>query len=175
MNELKTLTEDRLRPIIETFSTLEWPISREQVKAIADDLDWVVTSGRKKGVGLSADMAEKDATIHVLLREDKAAEITIPLSESARHHNAIQRDMSSTFRLLSDGVASVLGSNFTRAPGIQRYHWDLGNESRLAVERLTHEIVLLVLSPWVANIEREEERQGLDPSRPIGDHQESNL
>ncbi|PWJ57072.1 DUF6301 family protein [Rathayibacter iranicus] len=176
MNDFARLDADQLRPIIEAFRALKWPATRADIKSVAERLHWEVTSDRESGIDLLAALPLNGNRVDVLLSDECVLKVNIPVSDRVRNiDNDLEPDLRSSFRAIVDDVNVILDGGKTKTPGMRQYHWDFDDSSRLAVENFGAKIVLQVFSPRWANVEREEERQGLDPSRPFDDHQESDM
>lgn len=171
MSELKRLTMEQLRPIVETFSKLTWPVSRADVKLMATELGWEVASDRTSGMKIRSGLEFNVSRVDVLLDdEDCVLKVSLPATETDHDEKV---DLSPTFRALSEDLDSILGTGGVKTPGTNRYHWELENSCRIALEDIDIRIILQVLAPRWASVERAEERQGLDPSRPFDGHQEA--
>ncbi|NQX11505.1 hypothetical protein HQQ80_07710 [Microbacteriaceae bacterium VKM Ac-2855] len=175
MSNFKRLTFEELRPIVGTFHELTWPVSRMDIKALAEKLDWEITSDRRKGIDLRAALPLNENWVDVLLSDENVLKINIPVSDSVRSQDSDrERDLQSSLRTIADDVNRIVGGGMFKNVAMRRYHWDFNDSSRLAVQNIGAKIILQALSPRWANVERAEERQELDPSRPFDDHQEAN-
>ena len=173
MTDIARAAADDLRPILEAFRDASWPLSKSGLAAIAERLGWQLRSDRDRGVTYLTGLPYPRARADSLVRDGEVVQVTIGLTDRVDGDDrALRVPMRAIEQDCAGIAAEVLGEPGAPAPGQRRTYWDLPSSGRLAVENIEDRIILDVLAPQLADIERAEARLGVDPGRVVGEDPE---
>ena len=165
---LPALSSADVRPIVEAFRAVCWPLDGEGITAIARDLGWDVDMVRKRAIAFRTPYALSACDATAFVRDGAVREVSVMASDQvARTPGTSGEDAARVFGAVRDAVAELLGAPAGPASGrSSAAFWDLENRGRIWVEKLAADVVVLyVHSEWFADLERDEERLGIDPDR----------
>lgn len=165
---LPSVSSADVRSIVEAFRAVRWPLDDEGITAVARDLSWDVEMVRRRAIEFRTPYSLKSCTATAFMREGAAREVSVTVSDQAtRTVGASAHDVARVFRSVRDDVAELLGAPAGPASGrSSNAFWDLDNRGRIWVNKLGGDVVVLyVRSEWYADLERDEERLGIDPDR----------
>ncbi len=155
--------------IVEAFRAVHWPLDREGITAVARDLGWDVDMVRRLAIDFRTPYSLNDNTATARIRKDGAVrEVSVPVSDwVTRTPGAAKNEAARVFGSVRDDVVKLLGAPAGPASGrSSNVFWDLENRGRIWVNTLDRDVVVLYLhSEWYADLERDEERLGIDPDR----------
>lgn len=167
MTNIASATADDLRPILEAFREVEWPLVRASLADVAAGLGWRQRSNREKGATYLTGLPYQNARADCLLRDDQVLQVTVGLTERVDGDDPATREpLRATEVELVAVTTQVLGE--PAGVPARRTFWELTTGGRIAVHNTLDRVLLLVLSQHVADIERAESRLGVDPDRIVG-------
>lgn len=171
MSDFSMISKERLQSILEAFRSVEWPLDPEVFKGIAADLGWTLEDESGNGMGLTANLSFNLDYVMVIVSEGFVTEVQLSVTDTL-----VDDDPDITraaFKQLREYCAELFGDDGVNQSGRSRVYWDTPVGGRIVLECLDDTVLLDILSARYADIERAEQRQGLDPNVPIADHQES--
>lgn len=169
MTDIAHASIDDLRPILEAFRQVEWPLSRSELGAVAGELGWQLESDRRRGATYVTGLPLAASYAEALLREDRVEQVKIDLTEVADGRGAASaQSLREAERELVEIATVVIGEPSGNLPRRRRTFWDLATGGRLAIANIQDLVILDVLGPTFADTERAEARLGVDPGRVTG-------
>ena len=134
--------------------TWHWPVTKEQLLAMASDRGWEVTSNRPgKGARWRTGHTDQEASASVL--DGVLAALTVPTSDRFGDAAAARGARRDTFAAQVDAVSEVLGAPGETSPGREpSATWVLSNGSSVKVEAASR-CFWVVTSPEFVEIDRE--------------------
>lgn len=167
-NSLPSLSGADVRPIVEAFRAVCWPLDDEGITAIARDLGWDVDMVRKRAIAFLTPYSLTACEATAFVKDGAVREVSVMASDQvSRTPGASKEDAARVFGVVRDAAAELLGAPAGPSSGrSSAAFWDLENRGRIWVKNLDGDVVVLyVRSDWFADLERDEERLGIDPER----------
>ncbi|MBS3178919.1 MULTISPECIES: DUF6301 family protein [unclassified Pseudoclavibacter] len=172
MVELVVADEARVQEIVTAFRDVVWPLPIEDGKRLADGLGWRMERDMSNWAHYFSGMLDAaggtvDARVSYL--DVDVAEVNVRLCNFSKEH--ARKDMLAVRKQMTACVKSVLGEPSGKQDG--NAYWELGNRGRVWVKVLKSTVLLKVLHPRYADIERAEEHFGIPEDRIPGTGSES--
>ena len=159
MSTLARATDAQIDAVGEAFAAVSWPLGRADFAALAERLGWEVRSETSSGVQHRSGYAVNLPTVRSLVAEDAIAQVTIAVSDKSDDSTALR----ATARELQSALSRRLGMP-SGSQGRDQY-WELRNGGRIWLKTVPKKVLLVVEGQRFADIERGEERLGIDPGR----------
>lgn len=172
MTETATADKNRLRELLEAFRDCSWPIPAEASKAIAENLHWTTCMTLRNGTHYVSGMLDSAANVpdaKISYRDGETVEVTADLCNFDENRPA--SELSALKAASVRFVSSVLGESTHQKP--DGTCWDLDNAGRIWVRKCSSSVVLEILSPLYADVERFEAEYGIPNDRQIGQGSEA--
>ncbi|MCC2314199.1 DUF6301 family protein [Cellulomonas xiejunii] len=166
---MQTASADQIRALLRAFRGITWPAGRQKVLALADECGWTVRLETPRGVRYDTGLPTNDQRASALIRPDGAdgrvLDLTVHVSD---RDPGTPAGLDEAYRDVAAAVQTELGEPVrTDAWEHARTVWDIAGGGRVVVQKLDS-VVLVLRSPEVADLERDEERLGIDPGRVPG-------
>jgi hypothetical protein len=172
MVELIVADTAQVQRIAAAYRDVEWPLSAEREREIAGSLGWRLDRERARGASYYSgmlDAADGHSDVGVSSADGDVAEVRVNLCNFSREH--ARKDLLSIRKDMAASVTLVLGEPSGKQDG--NVYWELENRGRLWIKALKATVLLQVLHPRYADIERAEERLGIPDDRIPGTGDES--
>ena len=171
-NRLIVVDTARVQGIAAAYRDVEWPLSAERERKIEGSLGWRLDRERARGASYYSgmlDAADGHSDVGVSSSDGNVSEVRVNLCNFSREHSS--EDILAVRKSMTECVETVLG----KPTGKQRGNafWELENRGRIWAESIDYTVLLHVLQPRYANIERAEERLGIPDDRIPGTGDES--
>lgn len=167
MTHIASASAADLRPIVAAFAEVEWLLGREELVAIVARLGWSARSQRESGGTFLTGLPYPKARADCLLRDGEVLGVTVGLSERVDSEDPADRQpLRAIIQELVAATSEVLGVP-PETPSRERF-WEQASGGRIVLKDNGLRVALYVQSPYVANIERDETRLGVDPNRVPG-------
>lgn len=166
---MQTASVDQIRGLLRTFQTITWPAGRQKALALADECGWTIRLETPRGVRYITGYPTNDQRANALIRPDDAdgsiLDLTVHVSD---RDPATPAELDEAYRSVATTAQAELGTPVrTDAWEHARTVWDIAGGGRVVVQKLDS-VVLILRSQEVADLERDEERLGVDPGRVPG-------
>lgn len=158
-----------IEAIVAEFASVAWPLGRRRLASLAERFGWNPRVDGERSVIFVSSIAGESAMVSVSVADGDIAEVDIDVSVRIGKDDAEQQeDLTLAFKDLRRELTGILGSPAASRSGKNpRTSWDLDNGGRVALQRLSAVIQLVILQERYANIERfEESREILDDRDP---------
>lgn len=167
--EFRVVTEDELRPVIDTLNSLDWPVSFDSVPELFERLGW--EQQRRKGGKTSFLISFPIVSVGELRGELSRVEFRV--SDTLPDINAENmRIVEDVFPEAVKAVSGCLNSDPMSTPRVDRgVRWELEGGRQLNLILGEKTIELLYWSKRMADIERHEQSHGVDPSNNLADRE----
>lgn len=167
---MQTASVDQIGDLLRAFRRIVWPTGRPRALELADELDWTVRLETPRSTHWVTGLATNNPRADVLIRPDggdgRILELTVHVSD---RDPGAPSALDEAYRSVVAAVQAELGAPVrTDAWKNPRTVWDIDGGGRVLVQRLDAVVVLVLLSHEVAELERDEERLGVDPYRVPG-------
>ncbi|MCC2319560.1 DUF6301 family protein [Cellulomonas xiejunii] len=168
---MRTAAPEQITAMLVVFETVPWPAGKDVAGALADALGWTVRADLPNGVHYVTALETNDRRADVLIEPDGAGggtivALTVQVSDRVADAPA---DLDQAYRSVVATVEDRLGTPVRADSWTNpRTVWDLATGGRIAVQRLNAGVSLVLLSQRGADLEREEDRLGIDPNRVPG-------
>lgn len=162
MDALSRATDEQVRAVCAAFDAVEWPLGRDGYAALAEELGWQPKLETSSGVQHRSGYPVSLPTVRSLVADEAISQVTIAVSDKSDDSAGLEQAASD----LRDAVQSQLG-----APSGQQQadpYWELANGGRIWLKSVPKKVLLVVEEQRFADVERAEERLGIDPSRTPG-------
>lgn len=172
MVELVAADAARVQEIVATFRDVVWPLQVADGRMLAGALGWHVVMDLSNSAHYFSGMFEaEDMSPDAVLsyKDGHVVEVRIDLCNFSKEH--ARKDLLTARRQMIACVASVLDASSGKHRGDA--FWELQNGGRIWVKVLRTTVLLKVLHPRYADIERAEERLGIPDDRIPGTGDES--
>ncbi|WP_068492281.1 DUF6301 family protein [Pseudoclavibacter helvolus] len=172
MVELVVADEARVQEIVTRLRDVGWPLSVEEGKRLAESLGWRIELDMSNGAHYFSEMlaaAGGNPDAFLSFSDGYVSEVKVRLCNFSREH--ARKDLLSVRKDMAAYVTSVLGEPSGKQDG--NAFWELENRGRLWIKALKATVLLQVLHPRYADIERAEERLGIPDDRIPGTGDES--
>lgn len=172
MVEVIVADEERLCEIVKAFREAVWPVAISEGKRLADTFRWRISMDLSNSAHYFSglfDTVESSPDAVLAYKDGQVAEARIDLCNFSKEH--ARKDMLAVRRQMTDCVESVLGAPTGKQRGDA--YWELDNQGRIWVKALRSTVLLKVLHPHYADIERAEEHFGIPDDRIPGTGDES--
>ncbi|WP_068495376.1 DUF6301 family protein [Pseudoclavibacter helvolus] len=170
--ELIVADTAQVQRIAAAYRDVEWPLSAEREREIASSLGWRLDRQRARGASYYSgmlDAAGGHSDVGVSSSDGNVSEVRVNLCNFSREHSS--EDILAVRKSMTECVETVLGKPSGKRRG--NAFWDLESRGRIWVESIDYTVLLHVLQPRSANIERAEERLGIPDDRIPGTSDES--
>ncbi|KAB1652751.1 hypothetical protein F8O01_16345 [Pseudoclavibacter chungangensis] len=159
MNAPSVATEENLQRTCAAFQSISWPLSREELLAITTSLDWTIVHDLDRVIYFISNLSRSSLpNAKASLSENNVLELTLDISDETTE----KRELTAQLKTLKQSLTSILGTPDGFDVGS---YWELDNGGRFKLLKLSSVIVLSILQPAYADIERGEERHGISPDR----------
>lgn len=173
MTEIAHVAAADLTSILTAFRDAPSWLPKAEVIAIGEGLGWRVRSDRETGITFMTGLPFGRARADCVLVDGVLGELSIGLTERVDGDDpAHRKPMAAIEQDLVAAAAQVLGEPAPAPAGRSRTTWDLGSGARVALENIRDRVLLVVLGQAYADVERAEERLGVDPGRVVGNDPE---
>lgn len=162
MDALSRATDEQVRAVCAAFDAVEWPLGRDGYAALAEELGWQPKLETSSGVQHRSSYPVSLPTVRSLVADEAISQVTIAVSDKSDDSAALSQAAIS----LRDAVQSQLGAPSGQQQGDP--YWELGNGGRVWLKSVPKKVLLVVEEQRFADVERAEERLGIDPSRNPG-------
>ncbi|PPF43541.1 hypothetical protein C5B85_12635 [Pseudoclavibacter sp. AY1F1] len=172
MVELVVADEARVQEIVAAFRDVVWPLPIEDGKRLAGSLGWRMEMDLSNGAQYFSgmlDAAGGTADVLVSYLDVDVAEVKVNLCNFSKEH--ARKDMLAVRKQMTACVKSVLGEPSGKQRG--NAYWDLENRGRIWAKNIDLTVLLQILHPRYADIERAEEHFGIPEDRIPGTGSES--
>lgn len=169
MTELRVVSVAELKPVLDELNGLSWPVAFEEFPAIFDRLGWQV---QYKGGGTTSLPVSKPM-VAVGKLGDELSRLWFPITDSLVElgpaNDAILKD---AFDRVTEVVSECMGFGPTGTPWVDPgLVWDLPDGRQVRLLSGDRSIELLYWSKRMADIERQEQSRGVDPSHNLEDRE----
>lgn len=168
---VRAATAQELAALVGTLGRIAWPADRDAALRLADELGWTVVRASAAGVRYVTTLAVDDPRARAMFSDDSAG---APTLESLTVHVSDRDEtdaagVGAAFETVCSSLSAELGPEAQRdAWGYPRRVWDLPTGGRVVVQDLRDIVILELLSLAMADLECDEMRLGIDPSRVPG-------
>lgn len=170
--DLHPVPADLLAPVLIGFRDLNWPVDRDAMRSLARRVGWEIEIERRKGIDFRTGLGVTPDRANALLPRDgtTVGEVHAYLCDRIAGVGEVttRTALVDTLRVIVDATSLVLGEPSCARSDTASTWWDVPSGGRIAVKRLDKVVILVVLSPEYADVERSEERQGVSPDRVPG-------
>lgn len=164
MTALARATDAQIDAICGAFASVSWPVGRADFMALAERLGWQLKLETSSGVHHRSGYSVNLPTVRSLVVDSELSQVTVAVSDKSDDRSELQ----SAARGLQSAVAGCLGEP-SGSEGADRF-WELDNGGRIWLATIPKKVLLIVEDQRFADVERLEERLGIDPGRvPSGD------
>lgn len=167
MIEFRVVTEDELRPVLNTLNSLDWPVSFDSVPELFERLGWEQRGAKWGNTALPVSL--QIVSFGDLRGEIASVEFCISATlpgTSAENKRIVKAAFSEAVRV----VSACLGSEPTGTPWVSPgVRWELEGDRQLNLLEGSDTIGLQYWSKRMADIERAEIRQGVSPDQVFDD------
>lgn len=162
MNALSRVTDAQVDAICEAFTSVSWPLGRDDFAALAERLGWQLKLETSSGVQHRSGYSVNLPTVRSLVADEAVSQVVIAVSDKS--------DDSRALRSAADELQSALSGRCGQPSGSQDgdHRWELGNGGRLWLRTVPKKVLLVVESQRFADVERGEERLGIGPDLTLG-------
>jgi hypothetical protein len=158
-NTFRRVTGQQLKPILDVFAQLTWPVPEAEIPALIGKLGWTLTSN---SVNIKADThLPVDYTVGDFAKpHDELAYLMFYLTDTVDDmtDTAALAAVQTAYPLLIGEIQSVwgepTGSQEPQAEDITQTWWDLPTGARLSVHNRPGRITVDFMSPELADVER---------------------
>ncbi|WP_371029844.1 DUF6301 family protein [Pseudoclavibacter sp. JSM 162008] len=167
MAELVVADEARVQEIVSAFREVAWPLAIEDGKRLADGLGWRMKRDLSNGADYFSgmlDAAGGTSDVNVSYLDAHVAEVQVELCNYSKEHT--RKDLLAVRKQMTACVKATLGEPSGKQDG--NAYWELGNRGRVWVKTLKSTVLLKVLHPRYADIERAEQHFGIPEDRIPG-------
>lgn len=162
----------RVQEIVAAFRDVVWPLPIEDGKRLADGFGWRMAMDLSNGARYFSgmlDAAGGTSDVRVSYLDADIAEVQVYLCSFSKEH--ARKDLLAVRKQMTACVKSVLGEPSGKQRG--NAYWDLENRGRMRIENIDLTVILQILHPRYADIERAEEHFGIPEDRVPGTGSES--
>ena len=167
MTDLRIVTVDELRPVLDVLNGLNWPVSFDDFPNVFEQLGW--EKQRSRGGVTALPVSLKIVSVNDLHGEISRIEFrisdTLP-REDAASPSIVKDAFPRAVEVVSECLGAQPVGPLWASPGMQ---WDLEGGRQLNLSQGATAIVLEYWSNEMAEIERHERSHGVDPSRNLDD------
>ncbi len=164
MTEFRVVTEDELRPVLETLTSLDWPVPFDSFPVIFHRLGW--EKQRRKGGMTSLPVSLRIVSVGEL--DGEISRIDFRISDTVQDQKVVKGAFPAAARV----VEACLGAPPTGTPWVSPgVSWDLEDGCRINVLQGESAISLQYWSKRKADIERFERSRGIDPDHSLEDRE----
>ncbi|WP_285026093.1 DUF6301 family protein [Plantibacter sp. ME-Dv--P-122b] len=159
MDALARATDAQIDAVCEAFTSVSWPLGRDDFKALAERLGWQFKLETSSGVQHRSGYPVNLPTVRSLVADDAISQIVIAVSDKSDDAGALRGAAQDLQAALSGHRGQPSGSQ-----GGDPY-WELANGGRIWLKTVPKKVLLVVEGQRFADVERREERLGIDPGR----------
>ncbi|ROR82641.1 hypothetical protein SAMN06295974_2735 [Plantibacter flavus] len=162
MGALARATDAQIDAVCEAFTSVSWPLGRDDFTALAERLGWQLKLETSSGVQHRSGYPVNLPTVRSLVADEAISQVVIAVSDKSDDPGALR---SAAYEL-----QSALSVHFGQPAGSQvgDLHWELANGGRIWLKTVPKKVLLVVEDQRFADVERGEERLGIDPGRKPG-------
>jgi len=162
MDALARATDAQIHAVCEAFTSVSWPLGRDDFTALAERLGWQLKLETSSGVQHRSGYPVNLPTVRSLVAADAIAQVVIAVSDKSDDPGAL--------RSAAQALQSALSGHLGQPAGSQGGdpHWELANGGRIWLKAVPKKVLLVVEGQRFADVERAEERLGIDPGRTPG-------
>ncbi|WP_405372331.1 MULTISPECIES: DUF6301 family protein [unclassified Microbacterium] len=159
MNALVRATDAQIDAVCEAFASVSWPLGRDDFRALAGRLGWQPKLETSSGIQHRSGYSVNLPTVRSLVADDAVSQVVIAVSDKTDDRIAL--------RGAARELRSVLNGHLGAADDVQGddAHWELGNGGRIWLRTVPKKVLLVVQDQRFADVERREERLGIDAGR----------
>ncbi|MBF4566587.1 DUF6301 family protein [Plantibacter sp. VKM Ac-2876] len=162
MGALARATDAQIDAVCEAFTSVSWPLGRDDFKALAERLGWQLKLETSSGVQHRSGYPVNLPTVRSLVADEAIAQVVIAVSDKSDDPGAL--------RSAAQELQSALSGHLGQPSGSQAGdpYWELANGGRIWLKTVPKKVLLVVEGQRFADVERGEERLGIDPGRTPG-------
>jgi hypothetical protein len=162
MGALARATDAQIDAVCEAFTSVSWPLGRDDFKALAERLGWQLKLETSSGVQHRSGYPVNLPTVRSLVADEAISQIVIAVSDKTDDPGALR----SAAHELQSALSGYLGQPSGSQVGDPL--WELANGGRIWLKTVPKKVLLVVEGQRFADVERGEERLGIDPGRMPG-------
>ena len=162
MSELKVVTEDELRPVLDKLAHLRWPIPFDDAASVLTELGWTLKPPSVGHTRFNISLP----TVDLGQLDGELSRIDFPVTDMVHQNDSAgMRAVQEAFPRVMQIVSSCLGCEPTGpiwgAAGVK---WDLANGGQICVPEGVNSVDVEVYAKCWVDLERDEIRLGIDPN-----------
>jgi hypothetical protein len=156
-----------LKPILDAFEGMSWPASADATRAFAGDLGWTM----KRTFAAETTIPVSWRQANLVVPNDQWEEVKFSITDSlpldvADDDPVGQATVKAAYASTRDSLRELLGDSVgSRGGKFASEWWDLPSGCRVSLVRIPASVLLKLLSPSAADLERDEARLGISRDR----------
>jgi hypothetical protein len=162
MGALARATDAQIDAVCEAFTSVSWPLGRDDFKALAERLGWQLKLETSSGVQHRSGYPVNLPTVRSLVADEAISQVVIAVSDKSDDPGALRSSAQELQSALSGHRGQPSGSHAGDP------YWELVNGGRIWLKTVPKKVLLVVEGQRFADVERREERLGIDPGRTPG-------
>jgi hypothetical protein len=159
MTALARATDAQVDSLCDAFTSVSWPLGRDDFKTLAERLGWQFALETSSGIQHRSGYPVNLPTVRSLVVDEAVSQVTVAVSDKSDDAEGLQS--------AAHGLQAALGERLGEPSGSDGagHYWELGNGGRIRLARVPRKVLLVVEDQRFAEVERREERLGIDPDR----------